>query len=472
MTNYLNHPLVLTGVALFFVFALCKILIRSGLLVPVRQGEAAPIIHKLLNFGFAIAALVTLCGFGLESWKLYRQIDLLVQAKRSIAAEVLSDISSLDERLVYTEQTLAQDDLVERRLDTIRQRIAPSLRSYLASGYEALMTEQKITTLRQLFNSSPLRTGAGHSELENLRRSGLDTESYQRFYDQLAEVKRVTEDVFHALASGVPADGRQSERATLQAGARLELALEYLEIESQYAYMLALQLLLDMAEPPHPVPLTASAQAVLGGLQRLEPRSLPRSRAEIDLLASKSFERRQAALATKASLLATAKQLVEERVAELEEVGLLRIEPNDTWNEVVGKAVTLRQLGRTSDSVAAFSRYADMFAATDPTADQYARTAQQFTVQMAGLGAEGGAYVFEIRPGSSAQEAGLTVGDIIVEYDSRPITGMDAFVEAAEAAQPAKTVQIVLLRLTDHREFHRFTRTVPGGSLGAGLMPI
>ena len=57
-----------------------------------------------------------------------------------------------------------------------------------------------------------------------------------------------------------------------------------------------------------------------------------------------------------------------ERYKEINE--LLKTEPTDSWNEVVVKAISLRQLGRITEAVAAFSRYGEMFSKTDPTASQ------------------------------------------------------------------------------------------------------
>jgi S1-C subfamily serine protease len=113
-----------------------------------------------------------------------------------------------------------------------------------------------------------------------------------------------------------------------------------------------------------------------------------------------------------------------------------------------------------------------MFAATDQTAKQYANTARQFTSQLDLLDVRGGVYVFEINPGSTAQLAGVKVGDIIIEYDHQKITDMAIFVEDVKSAQTADTVQISWLRLNAQNKFDRYSKTLPGGSLGVGAMPI
>lgn len=462
---------MLTGAVLFGVFGIFRLLLSSGILLPPAQKEVAPILHKVLNFGFVLAVIVAVSGFGLEFWKIYKQIDQIRQAKQSIAAEVLSSISSIDERLGYIKKTL-EPDTFHQQLDSVRKKVAPALRSQFASGYTRVLIEQKIATLRQMLNSSPLRTEAGHSELENLHQSGVDTEKYHKFYNQLAEVERVTEDFFDTLAYVASMSDEPSDLQTKYNNKRLELAVRNLSIEFQIAHVLALQVLREVTKFPHPVSLPESMLTTLQTLNYLQPRKLPASE-EMNTLLAGLIEQKSALIMEKAPLIATASQLNEEKLSKFEQINqLLQINPTDTWNQVVGKAVSLRQLGRTAEAIAAFSRYADMFAATDPTAKQYAHTAQQFTTQLDLLDVQGGAYIFEVKPSSIAQQAGLKVGDIIIEYNHHKITDMAIFVEATKSAQTANTVQIIWLRLTAQNKFDQYSKTIPGGSLGVGTMPI
>ena len=134
---YLEHPMVIVGSVLFSVLGIFKLLLSSGILLPPAQKEVAPILHKVLNFGFILAVIVVVSGFGLEYWKIYKQIDQIRQAKRSITAEVLTNISSIDQRLGYFEKTL-EPDTFHQQLDSVRKKVAPGLRAQFASGYTHL----------------------------------------------------------------------------------------------------------------------------------------------------------------------------------------------------------------------------------------------------------------------------------------------------------------------------------------------
>ena len=471
MIAYLSNPLVWIGIALFCAFGLFKVILRSKLLVPVAQREVAPILHKVLNLGFALALLVVICGFGLAFWRVYKELDRIERAKNLLASEVLSDISSLDERLAYIDQVL-EPDRFKQRLDETNEKIAPAFISELSKGYSRSLNEQAAGTLRQMFNSSPLRNEAGSSVLENLRLSGISAESYQPFYDQLAEVERVTEQLLNALTSFPSTREAPSDLEEELRQHRLRLETENLKAESQYTYGLGLGLLVAITKPPHPISLPDSARATLYNLRYLEPRELPGSEADIQAILSRSLQQLQEVVVEKSAAVKTARAQADAKLAELDTIGRIQVAPSDTWQQVVGKAITLRQLGRTTDAAAAFGRYAEMFGATDPTARQYARTAQQFTLQMGELGVTGGVYLFRVDLGSQGREAGLDVGDVIVEYGGRVTQDMNGFLDAKKLSQDRRSVQVVLLRLGSHGQFGRYRRTLPTGDLGVGMMPI
>ena len=106
----------------------------------------------------------------------------------------------------------------------------------------------------------------------------------------------------------------------------------------------------------------------------------------------------------KAALLEEGKQLRNAKLEQYKEINeLLKIKSTDSWSEVVGKAISLRQLGRITEAVAAFSRYGEMFSKTDPTAYHYSTIAQKFTIQLGMLSLEGGVYIYHIDKGSKAR---------------------------------------------------------------------
>ncbi len=471
MVTYLSNPLVWIGVALFGTFGLFKLLLRSKLLVPVAQREVAPILHKVLKFGFVLALLVVVCGFGLAFWRVHKEIDRIERAKNLLASEVLSDISSLDERLQYIDLTLERDGF-DQRFDRANEKIAPTFSAELSRRYNRSRTEQAAGTLRQMLNSSPLRTQAGRSELENLRLSGVSAESYQPFYDQLAEVERVTEQFLNALTSFPSTTEAPSDLEEKLRQRRLRVEAKNLALESRHAYGLGLELLIAITKPPHAVPLPESAQGTLHNLHHLKPRALPGSEVEVQAILARILEQRQDLLVEKAAVVKAAREQLDTKFAELEETGRIQIASTDTWQQVVGKAVTLRQLGRTSEAVAMFGLYAERFGAGDPTARQYAQTARQLTLQMGKLGVTGGVYLFMVNQDSPGREAGLAVGDVIVECDGRVTADMEGFLEARKMSKGLGPVQVVLLRLTPQGRFNRYSKTIPIGNLGVGLMPI
>jgi S1-C subfamily serine protease len=54
-----------------------------------------------------------------------------------------------------------------------------------------------------------------------------------------------------------------------------------------------------------------------------------------------------------------------------------------------------------------------------------------------------------IRPSSPAEIGGLKAGDIIVEFDGRPVTDLYSYTDALYARQPGDKVRIVVLRGTE-----------------------
>ena len=151
-------------------------------------------------------------------------------------------------------------------------------------------------------------------------------------------------------------------------------------------------------------------------------------------------------------------------------VSRLKFEPTDSWNVVIGKAVTLRQLGYTDAAIATFAAYGEMFAATDPTAEGYSQIAQKFTRQLKSLKVKGGVYIYEIVAGGSAEQEGLEVGDIIIRYNDRSIANMQQLKVAKEAAAQDTSLEVVYLRL-EGKKFRKYTKTVDN-PMKAKLMPI
>lgn len=470
-TALLNHPLTLIGLVLFAAFGLFKLILTSGLLSTVSGKDSAPILHKLLNYGFVLALCVALSGFGLEAWKIHKQIDRAAQAKKALIGEVLTAVQSLDERLGYV-QEIVQTETFSPRLDRIRRNLLPDLADSLGQGYTRLMIQEKLSSLRQMLNSSPLPTSSGHSLMDNLRDSGMDTEPFRLFYAQLAEVERVTEDFIHALSLMARIPGDPSRLRTKYTQTRLHLAEQILSIESQRAYILALILLGQANSGRHAVPLPDSATPILNTLTHLRPRELI-SRQKAEEISLQLQEELTRLLAQKAALGPMGEQLHQESIQTYQALqARFTIKDSDPPRVVLGKAISLRQFGHRAKAVSAFARYKEMFAPKDPSARQFAHTAQQFTLQMHSLGVNGGVYIFQLVSDSRAEKAGLQPGDIIVQYNGHPTPGMAQFTQATHSAQSGKEVSMTWLRLNAQNHFERHSGSLPGGQLGIGIMPI
>jgi hypothetical protein len=66
---YLTHPLTLIGYVLLLVFGVHRALLRSGLLSQQSQASSGSLLRLLVHYGFVIAVLLILAGFGLEVFK-------------------------------------------------------------------------------------------------------------------------------------------------------------------------------------------------------------------------------------------------------------------------------------------------------------------------------------------------------------------------------------------------------------------
>jgi hypothetical protein len=66
---YLTNPLVLAGFVLFLFFAIHRLLIKSGIIPPVSRTQAPEILKLFLSYGFAVAVLIIVGGFGLQAYQ-------------------------------------------------------------------------------------------------------------------------------------------------------------------------------------------------------------------------------------------------------------------------------------------------------------------------------------------------------------------------------------------------------------------
>jgi hypothetical protein len=211
--------------------------------------------------------------------------------------------------------------------------------------------------------------------------------------------------------------------------------------------------------------------ARLAMLQNLEPRQLL-NRTELDNLLAGYEKKASAVINKKQALLEDYKASRSKELAEYKKIDeSLRIKPTDPWNVVVGKAISLRGLGRTSEASAEFEQYAAMFSSKDPGAKQYARTAQGFTLQHKQLGVSGGVYIYALNSGGG-MKGGLMVGDIVTLYNNRLITNMIDFDKVIHESPTVAGTTISFLRLISDGTFVHGHVTLPEPSLEASMMPI
>ena len=63
---YLTHPLALVGYVLMLFFGIHRALIKAGIIPPLSQRAGSKVVQMLLRYGFVIALLIILLGFGLQ----------------------------------------------------------------------------------------------------------------------------------------------------------------------------------------------------------------------------------------------------------------------------------------------------------------------------------------------------------------------------------------------------------------------
>ena len=68
VASYLGEPLVLVGFVLVLFFGIHRLLIEKGIIRP--PSNPTPIVKMLLTYGFVVALVVIILGFGLVGLRL------------------------------------------------------------------------------------------------------------------------------------------------------------------------------------------------------------------------------------------------------------------------------------------------------------------------------------------------------------------------------------------------------------------
>lgn len=380
-----------------------------------------------------------------------------------IAGEIRYYLTNVAERLALVETALQADDFGEK-LAHVRATVAPALQTTASAGYRELIAQHQISALHQQFNSYPLAERPDELLLQLVSESELDETSLRFFYDQLGEVRWATEILLDDLAK-VPTGEESAWVAYYQK--RVALAVDTLKNRSALAQISGLTLLFAL-QTLHP-PATANLSTLISVTAELptEPQAATQLLAQLAMETANLQAQRMA-------LVAEGERLLDDDLKTYEAINQeLVIRPDDEWQDVVRKAITLRQLGQIKASVAAFAQYGQMFTDKDETAQQYADTARQFTLQMELLGVvDGAVYIYAIEPDSAAHKAGLAVGDIIIECNAQTIyTPSDLELSLAQIAS-GEAIPLTYLRLGSDGSFQPKQTTINSKPLGISFMPI
>jgi tetratricopeptide (TPR) repeat protein len=145
-------------------------------------------------------------------------------------------------------------------------------------------------------------------------------------------------------------------------------------------------------------------------------------------------------------------------------------EPGDTWSDVAAKARTLRKAGHVEAAVAALNACQIMLGDGNRLGQRYVETALALTPILAGLGVDGGLYVFDTEHKGFFRDKR---GDVLTRYNGRLTCDREDLAKALKEAIPGEPVLIeCLVRQEDQQHFQKKTSTMPGGRLGATFMPI
>ncbi|MBZ0290934.1 MAG: PDZ domain-containing protein [Anaerolineae bacterium] len=395
----------------------------------------------------------------------------------TVAAELLQIVRNIDNRLFQVNATLSPD-LFGTQLGEIRATVIPDAATPFSDAYQTLFVKQQVSDLRQIFATTAIPNAPSPAFVALASETPVDPFDIQFFYAELNEINIASNYMLERLEKLADAADENEAWVNFQQD-YLALEVQTLLNRSQIAYVVALRLLADLKDA------YSDMLIPLDMLLFLEPRSLiseTDNRQYFDEYLNHSL-----ALATiRAGLVEVGLQFTNADLDAYAAVSAeLVIHADDPWNIVVAKAISLRQLGRLTESVAAFAQYGEMFSASDPSAEQYAHVAQQFTLDVRALGILYGAvYIYEVKPDTPAAKAGLSAGDIIVEFDGQDLTGSllrdgeeitaIEFMQAAmQAVVAGEEVSIVYLLLNEDGTFTRNAITVVKDTeFGFGLMPI
>ena len=409
-----------------------------------------------------LLVLLTAAGIGL-----YLRFKAPDPAKVNAAiSEILTNTINLDARLGYVKQALSPD-YFEQKLQKVRKQVAPALTDQMNPGYRALLAETQVASLRQAINSSPLRLELSDTSQIAIMKLGADPEHIRAYRQSLADVQWATESLFNRLAARAKSTDPDAKAWQTLNHQRTLNAIQRLDNYSRFAHLCGLRLLRSLTgmTPNH-------IDETLQKLAFLEPRKMLSGQV-LNKQLSETTKQLALLLQERNRLLEATRKSRDKMFEELEAINReLEIQSTDSPGMVIGKAISLRQLGRPDEAMTVFARYGELFAERDSVAQQYARIAQQFTLQLNKLDIQGGIFLHEITPGSAADQAGLAVGDIIVEYGGRSLIYPSDFSKALTELPQGEPTRLEFLRMDSQSRFSRHSTQVICCPLGVGYRSI
>lgn len=378
------------------------------------------------------------------------------RARDLVAADVREGLRRVD-----TQYGLL-DELVSRELCEARERKRcgqPGRNGsgvFLAAlGYQKMLAANEVAMLREQIRQLALPAALPAQAAPALLRSGADAERIRAYYTRLEEVteswENLAETFAHIATVGIPDEGSADHYRR-----RIAWRWDQVRNRSEAAYAAGTVVLASLSRQGGDESLRLVMHNLVPAPAEKGGRGRP-SRAE-QLEAEK-----EALHARGESLLLEADSMVQ---------ALLQVRNTDGWAEVVGKALSLRNFGRTNEAVAAFVRYGEMFSAGDPTAPQYSRTAQAFTRAFTALGGQPGMYVYDLSTDGSAWAGGVRVGDIIMDVNGRPTRNAQEFAATQEGMAAGTAVILSVLRLSGGGSFTRLKLQAVRAPMGVNVMPI
>ena len=137
---YLSDPLVLTGFVLLLFFGIHRSLLKARIILPLTTRTGGKVVQLLLRYGFLIALLVIVLGFGLAFYKIQKESEISVSADR--------------QRAEWAEQAKVA---LEKRLDDMKRQLS-------ASESRAEEFQELSKTLAEAVNSLAQQPGPGIDE--------------------------------------------------------------------------------------------------------------------------------------------------------------------------------------------------------------------------------------------------------------------------------------------------------------------